>query len=75
MKLNVGGWDRGLRLVIGLVLIILGLAGVLSGWGATAAYIIGAIALITGIIGFCPANAILGINSCRVRSEPPKPAA
>ncbi len=65
MKCNVGGWDRGLRIVIGLVLIVLGLAGAVSGTTAIAAYVIGAIALLTGLVGFCGLYTILGISTRR----------
>lgn len=65
MKCNVGGWDRGLRIVIGLALVILGLAGAVSGGAATAAYVIGAIALLTGLVGFCGLYTLLGISTRR----------
>lgn len=65
MKSNVGGWDRGLRIVIGLVLIILGLAGAVSGATAIAAYVIGAIALLTGLVGFCGLYTVLGVSTRR----------
>ena len=65
MKCNVGGWDRGLRIVIGLVLIVLGLAGAVSGTTAIAAYVIGAVALLTGLVGFCGLYTVLGISTRR----------
>lgn len=65
MKLtaNVGGWDRGIRLILGVLLFILGFAGVFRGTLAVIGYIVGAIALVTGLITFCPINALLGFNS------------
>jgi hypothetical protein len=55
---NVGGLDRTLRFVAGLVLIAVGLF-VLGGWqGNVIGNIVAAFALIplvTGLIGFCPA--------------------
>jgi|GEM_PF-325577 len=67
---NVGGWDRGIRIVLGLVLLVLGLTNVFSGALEVIAYIVAAIALITGIVTFCPANALFGINTRRVKTEP-----
>ena len=69
MKLspNVGGLDRTIRLSAGAVLILLALSGVLSGALAIAAYTIAAIALVTGFIRYCPANTLLGINTCEVK--------
>ena len=59
MKLNVGGIDRILRIVAGLALIGLTLAGVIGVWGW-----IGVVPLLTGIFKFCPAYTLLGMNTC-----------
>ncbi len=61
--LNVGGADRVLRVIVGCVLIGLGYSSVLTGGAAMAAYVIGAIAILTGVIRFCPAYTLLGINT------------
>ena len=60
MKLNSGGIDRTLRIVGGLAL--LAWAGIFHGpvWA-----FIGILPLATGIIGWCPAYPILGINTCK----------
>jgi hypothetical protein len=65
LTLNVGGWDRKLRLVLGIALLALAWFGVLKGWAAAAAYVVAVIAVITGVVGYCPANSILGINTRR----------
>ena len=72
MKLtaNVGGWDRGIRLILGVLLFILGFVGVFRGTLAVIAYIVGAIALVTGLITFCPINALLGFNSRNPSQSP-----
>lgn len=67
LSLNVGGWDRIGRLILGLVLIALAYFGVLSGTVAIVAYILAAIALVTGFARFCPANALFGINTCKIK--------
>lgn len=64
MAKNVGGVDRGIRLVLGVVLIALALTHVVAGTLAIAAYVIGGIALVTGALQVCPAWGILGINTC-----------
>ncbi len=46
--MNGGGVDRGIRLVPGIILIVLGLIHVLTVGLAIAAYCVGAIALFTG---------------------------
>ena len=68
MKLNVGTWDRALRVIIGVVLVALLATGSLSlstGLGIAAA-IAAAILIVTGSISFCPAYSIFGL---RTRSE------
>ncbi|CAM3831910.1 DUF2892 domain-containing protein [Vreelandella rituensis] len=60
MKTNVGKVDKIARIVIGLVLIVLALAGVIGVWGW-----IGIIPLATGLFGVCPAYSLLGINTCK----------
>lgn len=64
MVKNVGGLDRMLRIVAGLVL--LGLFFVLEG---SARYfgLIGLVPLATGLIQWCPAYTLFGINTCPLR--------
>ena len=64
MKCNVGGIDRTGRIAIGIVLLLVGLAAPLDMIWRIVVLIVAAIALLTGIVRFCPANAILGINTC-----------
>lgn len=59
MKMNVGGIDRILRIVIGLVLVALAAAGTIGWWG-----FIGVVPLATGLLRSCPAYSLLGINTC-----------
>jgi len=59
MTSNVGGIDRVLRIVAGLVLISLVFVGPQTPWGW-----IGIIPLVTGLIGWCPAYMPFGISSC-----------
>lgn len=61
MKLNVGGIDRILRIVAGLALTAWALMG-----GPVWAWI-GVVPLATGLIGWCPAYAPFGLNTCRVK--------
>jgi Protein of unknown function (DUF2892) len=62
MKNNVGGIDRILRIVIGLVLIGLAATGTIGVWGW-----IGVVPLATGAMGFCPLYTMLGFSSCPVK--------
>lgn len=62
MKSNVGGIDRILRIVIGLVLIGLAVTGTVGVWGW-----LGIVPLATGAIGWCPPYAIFGWNTCALK--------
>jgi Protein of unknown function (DUF2892) len=62
MKSNVGGIDRILRIVLGLVLIGLTFTGTIGAWGW-----LGVVPLATGAIGWCPPYAIFGWNTCSMK--------
>lgn len=62
MKANVGGIDKILRIIIGIVLIGLSALGTIGAWGW-----IGIVPLLTGLFGWCPFYPLLGINSCPVK--------
>jgi hypothetical protein len=62
MQSNVGGFDRILRIVAGLVLLTF--AAVYQGeerWFG----LIGIIPLATALFRFCPAYTLLGISTCK----------
>lgn len=56
---NVGGMDRALRVVVGLVLIVATLAGLIGAWGW-----VGVVPLATGLLRTCPLYTLLGIRTC-----------
>lgn len=58
-KQNVGGIDRILRIVVGLVLIALVFVGPKTAWGW-----IGVVPLITGLFSTCPLYSLIGLNTC-----------
>ncbi|MEZ6024399.1 MAG: DUF2892 domain-containing protein [Hyphomonadaceae bacterium] len=64
MKVNEGIIDRGLRVVVGAGILSLAFVGPQTPW----AYL-GVIPLLTGVVGFCPAYALFGINTCGVRKS------
>jgi hypothetical protein len=63
VKLNMGSWDRILRLLVTLVVLILLIAGVLEGALAIILGIIAVIFFVTSVIGFCPLYVIFGIST------------
>jgi hypothetical protein len=66
MKKNVGGVDRMLRIVVGLVLMALAATDVVGPWGW-----LGVIVLATGVFSFCGAYTLLGINTCPTQKPNP----
>jgi len=70
---NVGSTDRMVRIVVGLVLLAVALAGPLLGFSIVAGLgawkwllaAVGAVMLFTGVVRFCPAYLPLGISTCR----------
>jgi hypothetical protein len=67
MSHNTNAIDRGIRIVLGLVLLSLFLFGPKTSWG-----LVGLVPLITGVIGLCPLYRALGISTCST-SHTPRP--
>jgi Inner membrane protein YgaP-like, transmembrane domain len=59
MKFNVGTIDRVIRVIAGAALVGLAATGTVGVWGW-----IGVVPLATGLIKFCPAYALIGVNTC-----------
>ncbi len=68
MTCNVGGIERPIRIVVGVIALGIGAFAGLPPVGSGIALAVGAIALVTGAIGFCPLWTVLGINTCPVTS-------
>lgn len=62
MPCNEGTIDRLLRVLVGIGLIALTQVGPQTPWGW-----IGVVPLLTGLVGFCPAYTLLGLNTCKTR--------
>jgi hypothetical protein len=64
MKTNVGAIDKSIRIGVGLLLVLLTLTGTIGWWGW-----IGVVPLVTGVMGSCPAYALLGLNTCPLQGK------
>ncbi len=62
MTRNEGTIDRALRIIVGLVLLSLVFIGPQTLWG-----LVGLIPLATGLLGWCPAYSLLGLNTCPMK--------
>ena len=63
MKKNIGTIERVIRIIAGLFILSLTIIGPQSLWG-----LLGILPLVTGLIGWCPPYAILGISTCKKSS-------
>lgn len=62
MTTNVGGIDRVLRAVLGVVLVALAVMGTIGPWGW-----IGLVPLATAALGVCPLYTVLGFSTCPMK--------
>lgn len=69
MTCNVGGVERPIRIVAGLLLIAVGALAGLSPIGMGVALTVGVVLLVTGLIRYCPLTSLLGINTCEPSSS------
>jgi hypothetical protein len=60
MKKNIGGIERIIRVAAGLAIVSLVFVGPKSPWAW-----LGVVPLLTGLVGWCPPYALLGISTCR----------
>jgi len=56
---NIGGAERAIRVIVGLGIISLAFIGPKTPWA-----FLGAVPILTGLIGWCPPYALLGISTC-----------
>jgi hypothetical protein len=58
-KVNVANWDRIARVVLGIILLVLGWGGIVTGGWGVFLKIIGFVPLLTGLLGYCPIYGLL----------------
>lgn len=62
MKTNIHKIERMARVTIGICLVAMAFVGPANPW-----FFLGLIPLTTGLLGWCPPYAILGISTCKVK--------
>jgi len=62
MNKNVGSVERVIRILVGLILVSLVFVGPQNPW-----FWLGVIPLLTGLVGWCPPYALLGMNTCKTK--------
>ena len=61
---NIHPIERGVRIVVGLAISSLAFWGPQNMW-----FLLGLVPVITGLIGWCPPYAMLGISTCSARKS------
>ena len=64
MNINVGGIDRILRVVVGSAMVLAASNHLIGDWGY-----LGIVVLTTGMLQFCGAYALLGVNTCPMQNK------
>jgi hypothetical protein len=64
--LNEAGWDRILRVVVGVVLLYLGWSGMVGGTAGAVIKWLGFLPLLTGLVGWCPAYSLFRLKTKKV---------
>lgn len=73
LETNEAPWDRILRVCVGIAMLATGWAGAVEGVWGLALQIFGWVPLLTGLLGWCPLYAVLGISTLRRPRRPPPP--
>lgn len=69
---NLSTADRLTRIVLGALMLAAGWSGLAGGLWKIALEVFGWVPLMTGLAGWCPVYALLGISTFRVRTRPPE---
>lgn len=67
MKVNMSNLDRGIRILIALIVAVLFWQGIIEGMLAYILIGLSAIFVLTSIVSFCPLYALFGVNSCKIK--------
>ncbi len=60
MKKNIHPIERGIRFIVGAILVSFAFWGPANLW-----FLLGLIPMATGLIGWCPPYAMLGVSTCK----------
>jgi hypothetical protein len=63
--MNESGWDRALRVVVGVLMLVLGWSGEVGGTLALVLRLFGLFPLASGLLGWDPFYALLGFSTRR----------
>lgn len=72
MQKNIGYWDKGIRLLIAMIIVLLSVTNVISGTVDVILLIVAVLLVITTFLGFCPLYRPFGWNTAKKENAPDK---
>lgn len=63
IKVNEAGWDRIVRIILGIVMLVLGWGGFVPGVLGAILQWLGFVPLLTGLIGWCPLYSLFRVGT------------
>lgn len=67
MKINMGNWDKVIRILLAIVAIYLYVGGIVSGALGIVLMVLAGVLLFTSFIGFCPLYVVFGVSTCQTK--------
>lgn len=68
MKINMGGLDRGIRILIAIIIGYFYYTQYITGFVGIALIVLAVVFVVTSFINFCPLYSFLGINTNKKKS-------
>ena len=69
MKKNMSSTDSIIRILIAALITVLFFTKIITGTFAIVMIIVAAIFLATSVIGFCPLYSLIGVKTCKTKSN------
>ncbi|WP_367389150.1 DUF2892 domain-containing protein [Lewinella sp. LCG006] len=66
MKKNMGNIDRGIRVIVAIIIAALYFTGTLTGTLGIVLLVLAAVFVLTSFVSFCPLYTIFGLSTCPV---------
>jgi hypothetical protein len=68
MMVNEAGWDRIVRIVLGVVMLVVGF-GLMDGAAGVVVGVAALVPLLTGLVGWCPLYSLFRIRTSKTQTD------
>ena len=65
MKVNMGKWDKIIRIVTAIILGSLYFFGIVTGTLGAFLLVLAIVLMLTSLFGYCPLYTLVGLNTCK----------